>query len=107
MPEQSGSKDPAEAAQTATRRVTIGGKSDIASLAPPEDVERLYSILIKEGTFAFEDEFKKVCPGVEVCWAPANVDGNHFVYRWRMERASYLRADAERREEARRPPEGK
>jgi hypothetical protein len=86
----------------------MGGIYDLAEVAPPEEVDRLYAILIKEGAPAFEDEFKKVCPDVELSWPDPNRDGVHYIYQWRMERGMYLRAEADRREEeARRQSEEK
>jgi hypothetical protein len=82
------------------------GKDDIAEVAPPEEAERLYSILIQQGRFVFEDEFRKSLPDVELCWPKR--DKRHAIYRWQMEAAAYVRAEGERRElEARRQSEEK
>jgi hypothetical protein len=92
MTEQSDSKDPA--LQTPGRRMTMTGKHAIAQVASPEEAERLYSILVKQGRFVFEDEFRKALPDVELCWPTK--DNRRLIYRWQVEGAAYMRAEAAR-----------
>jgi hypothetical protein len=83
----------------------MGGIHDIASVATPEETERLYSILVTQGRLVFEEEFRRALPDVELCWPKRD---NHAIYRWQKELTANMRKEAERREEeARRQSEGK
>jgi hypothetical protein len=82
------------------------GRHDLVEIAPPEEAERLYSILVTQGRLVFEDEFRRALPDVELCWPKR--DKRHVIYRWQKELDANKRAAWDRREEeARRQSEGK